>query len=117
MERSADAETKTDENKKKSWYYNTDGHGNVRVLTNENISVIDNCNYDACGNLSSKTGRMFKAQYTMLGTSGNISRKAAGFTLHIMITKGGIIHGISLIQRSGGYIQEDGGEPSSKVWD
>ncbi len=26
---------KTDDKQKKIWYYNTDGHGNVRVLTNK----------------------------------------------------------------------------------
>ncbi len=37
-------------------YYLFDGHGNVRVLTDENGSVTDTYDYDAFGNLTERTG-------------------------------------------------------------
>ncbi|MBQ8547020.1 MAG: EndoU domain-containing protein, partial [Lachnospiraceae bacterium] len=40
----------------KIWYYHYDGHGNVRVLTDETGAITDIYRYDACGNLLEREG-------------------------------------------------------------
>ncbi|MBE5871739.1 MAG: RHS repeat-associated core domain-containing protein [Lachnospiraceae bacterium] len=38
------------------WYYQYDGHGDVRMLTDETGKTTDHCRYDAYGNLLEKEG-------------------------------------------------------------